>query len=130
MDPQAITKLLHSYSSIFVSSVGVICLPAAAVTHKTLLHLVQTVSKLALLLLFAIECPKIESRNEPDQHLTQMPRRLVVDELLRVGQLDVHIAVDALPALVSSPSAPLNQLHSGIDLNVPQACPCTPSDPI
>ena len=33
-------------------------MPAAAVTHKTLLHLVQTVSKLVLMLIYAIECPK------------------------------------------------------------------------
>ncbi len=40
-------------------------------------------------------------RNTPDQDLAQVARELLVDELLRVGELDVHVAVDAdEPALV------------------------------
>ena len=32
----------------------------------------------------------------PYEHLAQRPRRLLVDEFLRVAQLDVHVAIDAL----------------------------------
>jgi hypothetical protein len=40
-------------------------------------------------------------RNVPDENLAQVARELLVNVLLRVGELDVHVAVDAdQPALV------------------------------
>lgn len=60
-----------------------------------------------------------EKGHAPDQDLAQVAGELLVDELLGVGQLDVHVAVGADEAPVVLGFAPL-QAHD--DVLVDAAC--------
>lgn len=49
----------------------------------------------------------VRKSNAPDQDLSQVARELLVDELLGVGELNVHIAVGADETAVVFCLAPL-----------------------